>query len=247
MRLMIRCLTLVAILIPGLSQADVMVFAAASMKGSLDVVAANWTQESGVPVVISYGGTPAMAKQIIEGAPAQVFISANEDWMDQLDQAGLLVPESRADLVSNQLVVVAAAGQQGIGLMDLPSALAGQKLAMGLVDAVPAGIYGKAALQKLGLWDTVAPSVVQAENVRSAMALVAAGEAAYGVVYATDAIAEPKVAVVVTIPRYAAPPIRYPAALIAPATAESTAFLDYLMGDVARAVFVDAGFLTAAH
>lgn len=242
LRPMIISLLLAAIALPVAARADVTVYAAASLKGSLDKVAENWTRTSGVGVVISYGSSPAMAKQILQGAPAQIYFAASEDWMDELEKAGVLVPETRIDILSNRLVVVGPAGQMGVGLTDLPAALQGRKFAMALVDAVPAGVYGKAALKKLGLWDVIEPSVVQAENVRAALALVASGEAAFGLVYVTDAMAEPKVSEVAMIPRDATQPILYPGALVAPATPEAVAFMDYLISPMAMGAFVDAGF-----
>lgn len=225
---------------------EVTVFAAASLKTALDRIAADWQAETGNSTVISYGGTPQLAKQIEEGAPADIFVSAAVNWMDVLDQAGLLVPGSRRDLLGNTLVLVAhgAAGPVAIGPdLDLAGLLGDEKLAMALVDSVPAGVYGKAALESLGVWATVEGQVAQSDNVRAALALVAAGEAPYGIVYASDAVAEAEVTVVGTFPAGSHPAIIYPAALIAgPGKPEAEALLDYLSSDAARAVFTAQGF-----
>ncbi len=174
-----------------------------------------------------------LARQIEAGAPADVFVSANEAWMDALEEQGLIDAGSRVDLLRSRLVLVAhgdAAAPVGIGPeMDLAALLDGGRLAMGLVDSVPAGIYAKAALEGLGQWGAVEPMLAQTDNVRAALALVAAGEAPYGIVYATDAVAEDGVTVVGTFPEDSHPPIVYPAAVVAasdnPLAAEYLAFL----------------------
>lgn len=225
---------------------DVSVFAAASMKTALDQVAADFQAATGNTVTISYAGSNALAKQIIEGAPADIYVSAAVNWMDEVEKAGMLAPDSRRDLLGNTLVLVAhddvPATEIGPDL-DLPGMLAGGKLAMALVDAVPAGQYGKAALESLGLWEAVAPSVAQADNVRAALALVATGEAPYGIVYATDAKAEPRVHVVGTFPQDSYPPAIYPAALLTGAADQADRdFFAALSSDAADAVFAEQGF-----
>jgi molybdate transport system substrate-binding protein len=226
---------------------EVVVFAAASLKTALDAVAAEWTAETGHGVTISYAGSNQLALQIIQGAPADIFLSAAVNWMDEVETAGLVVEGTRVDLLGNTLVLIAH-GQEAVPFeigpgIDLSGLLGGGKLAMALVDAVPAGQYGKAALQNLGLWEAVAPSVAQADNVRAALALVSTGEAPYGIVYASDAAADDNVTIVGTFPADAHPPIVYPAALLTGAADEpDRAFLEALTSDTADAVFLGQGF-----
>ena len=226
---------------------EVVVFAAASMKTALDATAAAWMAETGHRVTISYAGSNQLAQQIIQGAPADIFVSAAVNWMDEVEAAGLVVPGTRADLFGNRLVLIAhgkdappvtiAAG------FDLAGLLGDNKLAMALVDAVPAGQYGKAALQTLGVWDEVAASVAQADNVRAALALVSTGEAPYGIVYATDAAADDNVTIVGTFPADSYPPIVYPGALLTGAAdAADLDFLQALSSDAADSAFAGAGF-----
>lgn len=226
---------------------EVVVFAAASLKDGLDAVAAAFGAETGHVVTISYAGSNALARQIIEGAPADIFVSAAVSWMDAVEEAGLVVPGTRADILGNTLVLIAhgkdaAPVEIGPGF-DLPGLLGDGKLSMALVDAVPAGQYGKAALESLGLWAAVEGSVAQSENVRAALALVSAGEAPFGIVYATDAAADDNVTVVGTFPADSHPPIVYPAALLAGAAdAADRAFLEALKAEAADAVFAAQGF-----
>ena len=215
------------------------VFAAASLKDALDAVAASYSDATGADIRVSYAGSSALARQIAAGAPADVFVSASEDWMDAV--ADRLVPGSRVDLLTNRLVLV---GPVDAPAADLADALGGDgRVAMAFVDAVPAGIYGQAALEHLGLWDAVRPRVVEADSVRAALALVAVGAAPLGIVYATDAEAERQVAIVALIPEDSHPPILYPAAAIAGGDEDGAAdFLAFLGGDRARALFRAAGF-----
>ena len=234
--------------LPVMAQAEeVVVFAAASMKTALDEVAAKFQAETGHTVVISYAGSNALAKQIIEGAPADIFVSAAENWMDEVEKAGLVVEGTREELLGNTLVLVAhgkdAASTPITADLDLPKLLGDGKLAMAQVDSVPAGQYGKAALEHLGLWSAVEPSVAQADNVRATLALVAQGEAPYGIVYATDAAAEDNVTVVGTFPADSHKPITYPAALLTGAAdAADRAFYEALSGDEADKIFAAEGF-----
>lgn len=239
-----------ALSLPAAVRAEtVTVFAAASLKTALDGIAAEWSAETGHEVVVSYDGSAKLAKQILQGAPADIFFSAAENWMDEVAGAGLIVPETRRDLLGNALVLVAhgqaAPVEIGAGL-DLAGMLGGGKLAMGMVDSVPAGQYGKAALESLGLWASVEGNVAQVENVRAALALVAAGEAPLGIVYASDAIADDgagdAVSVMGTFPADSHPPIVYPAAVIAPAKPAAVAFLEALSSERAGAVFAAQGF-----
>ncbi|MGR3794034.1 molybdate ABC transporter substrate-binding protein [Vannielia sp. SX4] len=209
---------------------SVTVFAAASLKGALDEVVAGWSGEARV----SYAGSSALARQIAAGAPADVFISANPEWVDWLEAEGVAL--ERADLLSNALVLVAAADDPRVGLEALEG---GDRVAMALVEAVPAGIYGKAALESLALWEAVAPRVVQADNVRAALALVALGEAPLGIVYATDALAEPGVRVVAEFPAGSHPPITYPVAALSEAGAP---LLEFLQTPEAAEIFARHGF-----
>jgi molybdate transport system substrate-binding protein len=227
---------------------DVLVFAAASLKNALDEVMTAYAQEKGGRVTASYAASSALAKQIEQGAPAQLFVSADLDWMDYVEQRDLIARDSRGNLLGNSLVLVAgkdeATGEVALqpGL-DLASLLGEGRLAVGDVRAVPAGKYAKAALEKLGAWATVADKLAQAENVRAALALVARGEAPLGIVYRTDAVADPDVRIVGTFPADSHPPIIYPAALTANGAAPAAAFLAYLRtSPAARAAFQRQGF-----
>ncbi|MCU0903380.1 MAG: molybdate ABC transporter substrate-binding protein [Tabrizicola sp.] len=226
--------------------ADVTVFAAASLKTALDEIAADVMEQTGIPVTVAYGGSPALARQIAEGAPADIFLSASAQWMDDLADKALIQPDSRRDVLGNRLVLIGPAGAAPVTVdatLDLAARLGGGKLSMAFVDSVPAGQYGKEALETLGLWASVEPSVVQSENVRAALQLVALGEAPLGIVYASDAVAEPGVAVIGTFPETSHRPIVYPGALTLAASAEAADFLTALGQPEAMAVFVANGFL----
>ena len=232
---------------PVMAKADeVLVFAAASLKTALDQVADDWRLRTGKSVTISYAGSSQLARQIEQGAPADIFISASVQWMDYLDQAKLIDPKSRTDLLGNTLVLIAhgsaAAAMKLDTDLDLAGLLGDEKLAMALVDSVPAGVYGKAVLTSLGLWDAVAPKVAQTDNVRAALALVASGEAPYGIVYATDAVAEDDVSVVGTFAEETHDPIIYPAAMLSASDADTQAFFDELMTPHSAEVFKAQGF-----
>ncbi len=240
---------LLATFAPAIAYADeITVFAAASMTNAMAEIEQKFEAETGHDLVVSLAGSSALARQIQQGAPADIFISANPDWMDRLEADGLLEEGTRFDLLNNSIVLVAhgtGASPVEIGPeMGLSDLLGDGRLAMALVDAVPAGIYGKASLETLGLWDSVEAQVAQTDNVRTALVLVATGEAPYGVVYATDAVAEDNVTVVGTFPAGSHPPIIYPAADLAnrdfPAEAE---FLNYLRGPEAREAFERQGFV----
>jgi molybdate transport system substrate-binding protein len=226
---------------------EVVVFAAASLKTALDAVAAEFEVSTGHSVTISYAGSNQLAKQIIEGAPADIFLSAAVNWMDAVDQAGLVVPGQRRDLWGNDLVLIAhgtGASPVEIGPeLDLAALLDGGMLSMAMVDAVPAGQYGKQSLEALGLWAVAEPLVAQSENVRAALALVATGEAPYGLVYASDAVAGDNVTVVGQFPETSHAPITYPAALLTEAAdAADRAFFEALSADAADATFAAQGF-----
>ncbi|WP_431298883.1 molybdate ABC transporter substrate-binding protein [Tabrizicola sp. BL-A-41-H6] len=242
-----RLAALLSLLSLPVSAGEVTVFAASSLKTALDSVAAAWQAETGNSTAISYAGSPALAKQIIAGAPAELFLSAAPEWMDSVEKAGLLRPESRVDLLGNQLVLIAhgpaAAPMPLDASTDLAARLDGGKLSMAMVDSVPAGQYGREALVALGLWDSVKDSVVQSENVRAALQFVALGEAPLGVVYLSDAIADQDaVSIVATFPETSHRPIIYPAALTTLASPEAAAFLDYLSSPTAQALFAAQGF-----
>lgn len=249
-------LLVVAFAMPARAQ-ELTVFAAASLKTALDAVAADYTDQSGTRLRLSYAGSSALARQIQQGAPAHLFLSANPGWMDVVQNDGLLVEGTRRDLLTNSLVMIAAAGVRDVPPLAsgpdlgpaLLEALNRGRLAMALVSAVPAGIYGKAALRHLGIWDLVQPHVAQSDNVRAALRLVALGEAPLGIVYATDALAEPRVRIVGTFPPESHPPIVYPVAILAEAdTAEARDFLTYLTSDTARDQFRAFGFgLAGGH
>lgn len=234
------------------ADAKVLVFAAASLKTALDAAVAEFAAKTGGQVTVSYAGSSALAKQIEAGAPADVFISADRDWMEHVAKANLIKAETRTNLLGNTLVLVAPK-DSGIAVdltpgVDLSAALGDGKLAMADVKAVPAGKYGKAALEKLGAWPAVEGKVAQAENVRVALALVASGEAPLGIVYQTDAVAEPKVKVVATFPEDSHAPIIYPVALIATSTNPAAAdFLQYLESPAALGIFEQQGFKILKH
>ena len=227
--------------------ADVTVFAAASLKNALDDAAKKYEAKTGDKVVVSYAASSALAKQIEQAAPADIFFSADLDWMDYLEQRKLIDPASRHTLLGNTLVLVAPKDSTVSLVIEknfpLLQALGPDgKLAMASVDSVPAGKYGKAALTYLGVWDTVAPRVAQAENVRAALTFVARGEAPLGIVYGTDARSEPAVKVVGTFPEDSHPKILYPVALTSSAKPEAHKFLEFLLSSEAAPSFEAQGF-----
>jgi molybdate transport system substrate-binding protein len=226
---------------------DVVVFAAASLKNALDAAAAQWQRETGKKMAISYAASNTLIKQIEQGAPADMFISADLDWMDYGQQKGLIKPDTRSNLLGNRLVLIAPK-ESTISVniqpgFDLAALLKGGHLAMANVDAVPAGKYGKASLEKLGAWNGVKDKIAQAENVRAALVLVARGEAPLGIVYQTDAASDPSVKIVGTFPENTHPPIIYPIALTKESTnPDAQAFLNYLKSPPARPAFERQGF-----
>jgi molybdate transport system substrate-binding protein len=232
---------------PASAQERLIVFAAASLKNALDGISAVYTRETGIDVAVSYAGSSALARQIEQGAPADVFVSANLEWMDYLSERGLTLKSSEVRLLGNRIVLVAPAGSDvevtiapGI---DLAGLLGDGRLAMANTDAVPAGVYGKAALESLGLWDAVSGKVAQAENVRAALALVSTGEAPLGIVYRTDAAADQNVRIVGRFPENTHPPIVYPAAVLtASENPAATGFVKFLRSNAARALFEAEGF-----
>jgi molybdate transport system substrate-binding protein len=240
---------LVLVWASSVAAADATIFAAASLKEALDEQSRQFEASSGKKVVISYGASNALAKQIEAGAPADLFISADLDWMDYVDRRRLLVPATRVNLLRNTLVLIAPASSKAsltIGPnFGLAAALGQDKLAMANPDSVPAGKYGKSALEKLGVWSAVEKQVARAENARAALALVSRGEAPFGIAYSTDALSDKGVRIVGTFPPDSYPPIVYPAALLA--TSKSPAakpLLDHLRSPAARATWEKFGFGT---
>jgi molybdate transport system substrate-binding protein len=243
-----------SLLVWGLSQTparaqggDLVVFAAASLKNALDDINAQWQKETGKKASISYGASSALAKQIEQAAPAQMFISADLDWMDYVAGKNLIKPETRSNLLGNRIVLIAHKDKaQAIEIkpgFELAKVLGDGRLSMANVDSVPAGKYGKAALEKLGVWTSVSGKLAQAENVRAALLLVSRGEAPAGIVYQTDAASDPNVKIIGTFPENTHPPIIYPIALTANAThPDATAFLAYVKSGKAKPVFEAQGF-----
>lgn len=240
-----RCLlAALGMLLAGAACAQTtLVFAAASLKNALDEAAASFTQGK---VAVSYGASSTLARQVENGAPADLFISADREWMDYLDKKGLLAPGTRRDLLGNRLVLIAPAARPAkldpAPGFPIARALAGGRLALADPAGVPAGKYAKAALEKLGVWDDVAGRLAPAENVRAALAFVARGEAPLGIVYATDAREEPRVMVAGVFPEDTHPPIVYPAAVLRGARPGAQAFLGFLASPPAKAIFRRHGF-----
>ncbi|WP_299791521.1 molybdate ABC transporter substrate-binding protein [uncultured Marivita sp.] len=231
--------------------AEVTVFAAASLGDALDDAAMQWENETGHQVTIALAGSSTLARQIEAGAPADLYLSANEDWVSWLEDRGRLLADSRRNIASNRLVLVAYDPALGSDTeisehTDIPALLGAEgRLAIALPDAVPAGIYAKDALSRLGLWDALDQRLAPTDNVRAALALVALGEAPLGVVYATDAEAEPRVHVAGVFPSDSHAPILYPGAVVADSAAPDVAmaFLDWLESDDAQAILQRHGFL----
>jgi len=232
----------VATTVPG----EILVFAAASLTDALEEIDAAFTARSGVKVKASFAASSVLAKQIEAGAPADVFLSADREWMDYLQQRGLLKAGTRHDLLGNALVLIAPADStlelQIAKGFNLAGALAGGRLSTGDPDSVPAGIYAKAALTQLGVWQSVADRLARAENVRAALAYVARGETPLGIVYKTDAQAEQRVRVVGVFPADSHPPITYPVALTAAARPPAPRYAEFLHSAAAHEAFVRRGF-----
>jgi molybdate transport system substrate-binding protein len=232
---------------PAAFAAETIVFAAASLKEALDAAIRLYEHNNGDVVKISYAASSTLAKQIESGAPAEIFISADLDWMDYLQKRNLIKPETRKNLLGNRLVIVAPADSD-LKLdikpgFDLAGALKGGRLSMADPDSVPAGKYGKAALEKLGVWNSVKAAVAPAENVRAALLLVSRREAPLAIVYATDAAADPRVRIAGVFPEDTHPPIIYPAALTADSKNPSAArLLEFLASPTARSIFEKHGF-----
>ena len=240
---LLAALLLAAVALGARAEDRLLVFAAASLKNALDEATSVY---AGGKVVVSYGASSTLAKQIENGAPADVFISADLDWMDYVEKKGRLAPGTRRILLGNRLVLIAPAtrpiGLQPATGFPLGKALGSGRLALADPGSVPAGRYAKAALEKLGVWNEVAGRIAAAENVRAALAFVARGEAPLGIVYQTDAMEEPRVVVAGRFPEGTHPPIVYPAAVLKSARPGARRFLDFLAGPQARAIFEKHGF-----
>ncbi|MEN9704948.1 MAG: hypothetical protein RLZZ393_827 [Pseudomonadota bacterium] len=252
MSLMLRCMVGLLLAWPVASMAvaaepPLTVFAAASLTNVLQEIGDAYARQGGRPLRFSFAASSALARQIESGAPVDVFVSADQEWMDYLQSKRKLQGATRVDVVSNRLVLVAPSGSAaslriapGFGLA---AALGPEgRLAIGDPSSVPAGKYAQAALTALGVWPTVAGRVVGADNVRTALNFVARAEAPLGIVYATDARSERKVRVVDTFPVGTHEPITYPAAVVVGASPDAKAFVAFLRGPVARALFDNAGF-----
>lgn len=227
---------------------ELVVFAAASMKNALDEATAAWVKETGKSAPkISYAASSALAKQIEQGAPADIFLSADLDWMDYVAGKNLIKPDTRVNLLANRIVLVAPKDSTAQVTLapgvDLAAVLGSGRLAMANVDSVPAGKYGKAALEKLGGWDKVKDKLAQADNVRATLLLVSRGEAPLGIVYATDAAADQNVKIVASFPQDSHAPIIYPIAVTKDTTnPDAKVFLDYLRSAAAKPFFEKQGF-----
>jgi molybdate transport system substrate-binding protein len=245
--LLLVCASRGAAVVAADDSRTVLVFGAASLTNVLDDLSKAFTDQTKVPVKSSLAASSVLAKQIEAGAPADVFFSADVEWMDYLEQRKLLKPGSRHDVVGNHLVLIApvdstVAVKIGKG-MDLRAALGPDgKLATGDPDSVPVGKYAKVALEKLAVWDQVSGRIVRAENVRAALAFVARGEAPLGIVYETDALADKKVKIVAEFPADTHPPIRYPIALTTHGGAGAQQFVDYVRSKPAGEIFRKYGF-----
>ena len=223
------------------------IFAAASMKNAVDDINAAFTKQTGIKIVSSYAASSALIKQIEAGAPADVFASADLDWMDYGTQKKLIKDDTRVNLLGNKLVLIAPKDSKidSVAIapgFDLAKLIGDGRIATGEVRSVPVGKYAKGALEKLGLWASVENKFAMADNVRAALAFVARGEAVLGIVYETDAKVEPGVKIVGAFPADSHPPIIYPVAATATAKPEAAAYLAFLRSSTAKAVFEKYGF-----
>lgn len=250
-RRLLGCLLAAVMVLPSLpasAQSEgVLVFAAASLKTALDDIVQQWRAETGKTARVSYAGSSALARQIEQGAPADLFISADSDWMNYLAGKHLIKPATRGDLLGNRIVLIAGKEDKTALAIAPGFALAGalgdNRLAMANIAAVPAGKYGKAALESLGVWASVEKKLAQTDDVRAALRLVARGEAPLGIVYATDAAADPSVRIVGVFPAGSHPAIVYPAAVNASSrNPDAEAFLAYLRSAKAKPLFEAQGF-----
>jgi molybdate transport system substrate-binding protein len=246
LRLLLVALSL--ILPATANAADLTIFAASSLTDVLTEVEKSYRAKTGHSAVMSFAASSVLARQIEASSGADIFLSADGDWMDYLDNRNLLISASRKNLFGNHLVLIAPR-DSSVALtiaprFDIVSALKGGRLAVADPDSVPAGKYARTALSALGVWNGVADRLAQAENVRVALAYVARGEAPLGIVYSTDALTEKNVRIVATFPENSHPPITYPAALTKDARPAAKEFLDYLGTPEALAIFRKYGFVT---
>ena len=226
--------------IPALAE-DIRVFAAASMQTALDEAIHAWTELSGVEVNAVYAGSATLARQIDAGAPADIFISASAEWMNYVEDNDFVEAGTRRDFLTNRLVVIGALDDAPVALENLGAALGQGLIAMGDVSSVPAGVYAKQSLEHFGIWASVRSQAVETSNVRRALLLVALGEVPRGIVYATDALAEPSVSVLLTLPADSHVPIVYPVAVLRGHADGAEDFLNFMIGP-GQAAFIDAGF-----
>ena len=232
---------------PAAAQDSVTIFAAASLKNAIDDINAAFTRQTGVKTVVSYAATSALMKQIEQGAPADVFLSADLKWMDYGLGKKLVQPAARVDLLGNKLVLIAPKDSkldkvkiaQGF---DLAKLAGDGRIALADVKAVPAGRYAKDALESLGAWNAAENKLAMTENVRAALVLVARNEALLGIVYETDAKIDPGVKIVGTFPDGSHAPVTYPVALTSQAKPAAARYLDFLRSQAAKAVFEQYGF-----
>jgi molybdate transport system substrate-binding protein len=237
-------LSIVLLLASGPVRADVLIFAAASLKEPVDQIAARFDD-----VVVSYGGSGTLARQISLGAPADIVLLANTDWMNVLVDGDHVVPESVAAFASNRLVLIGGQGASAVALEPAPllAALGDGRIAVGLTEAVPAGIYAKSGLQSLGLWELSQDRLAEVENVRAALMLVARGQAPLGVVYQTDMAISDAVSTLAVFPSDSHPPIRYLGALTGRMNANATTVLDFILSPEGQSIFAVSGFLPPAE
>jgi molybdate transport system substrate-binding protein len=237
-----------ASLTPAVAQETTLtVFAAASLKNALDDVDAAFTKASGVKVSASYAASSALAKQMESGAPADIFISADLNWMDYVAGKNLIKADSRYNLLGNKLVLIAGKDSKLSNVQiaqgfDIAKLAGDGRIAVADVKAVPAGLYAKAALEKLGSWAAAEPKLAQAENVRATLAFVARGETPIGIVYETDAKVEPNVKIIAYFPDTSYPPVTYPVAATTNAKADAAKYLQFLKSSAAKTVFEKYGF-----
>jgi molybdate transport system substrate-binding protein len=223
------------------------VFAAASMKDVLEEVADNWPDAKKCKAIFSFAGSSALARQIEYGAPADLFVSANEAWMDYLEEKGKIRSDTRFDLAENKLVLIENIDKDGSGkaltLDDLKDAVGADRIAIALTDSVPAGIYARKALDTAGLWKDLQSNIVQTDNVRAALRLVAMGETRFGIVYRTDAAVEDRVRIVLRFPAKSHPRIVYPAALTSGGDNDCAAmFLNFIRSKAIQPFLVEYGY-----
>jgi molybdate transport system substrate-binding protein len=235
-------------LVPAVACAGVTVFAAASLSDALSDAGKAYQAKTGIAPTLSFAASSALARQIAASGGADMFISADTEWMDYLDNRGLIAHATRRNLLGNHLVLIAPS-DSNVALaiaphFDLLGALHGGRLSMADPDSVPAGKYARTALSTLGVWNSLVDHLVNAENVRVALAYVARGEAPLGIVYTTDALSEKQVRIVGAFPDNSHAPIVYPAALTRDANPGARAFLDFLSGPAATAIFEKDGFLS---